>query len=281
MDQRASSFAITLVAAAGLIAGSSIASASDAMPAAQQTELVHKYCAVCHNDAHLNGGMSLEHFDSAHADPTITAMLMSKLTNLSLEKVVEAQTDPTAAALLVKSMQKGAMGAAGLPVPDRATQDALVGALAAEAAGAKEWTVQRTGTLMAASILKEVPSTAGEGAADMYRLSITCDSGTHDGEMIVAFGPGSPGKGRIMAAAVDGGAASTYDLFEIEKKMFRGATGKSGTGAVRLAPVLPGRALTISNVFPDEAVEFSFVGLPQSVRREFAACFTPSEASAY
>ena len=83
------------------------------MPPAQQTGLILKYCAVCHSDAHLNGGMSLEHFDAAHADPTIAAMLMSKLTNLSIEKVMEAQTDPTAASLVVKFMKNGAMGAAG------------------------------------------------------------------------------------------------------------------------------------------------------------------------
>jgi hypothetical protein len=274
VKKRAGSLAIALlIACAGLIA--------DTMPSAQQTELIQKYCAVCHNDAHLNGGMSLQHFDAAHPDPTIAAMLMSKLTSLSVEKVLEASTDPTAAALVVKSMKNGAMGAAGLPVPDRATQDALVAALAIEAAGAREWTGQRTGTLTSASILKEMPSTAFEGTEDMYRLSLTCDSATHDGEMIVAFGPGSPGKGTILAAAVDGGAATTYDLFEIEKTMFHGATGKSGTGAVRLAPVLPQRTLTISNVFANETVEFSFDGLAQTARRELAACLTPNARSTY
>jgi hypothetical protein len=274
VKKRAGSLAIALLmTCAGLIA--------DTMPAAQQTGLIQKYCAVCHNDAHLNGGMSLQHFDAAHPDPSIAGMLMSKLTSLSIEKVLEAQTDPTAAALVVKSMQKGAMGAAGLPVPGRAIQDALVAALAAQAAGATEWTIQRAGTLTMASILKEMPSTAFEGTEDMYRLSLTCDSGTHDGEMILAFGPGSPDKGRVLAATVDGGATTTFDLFEIEKTMFHGATGKSGTGAVRLAPVLPLRTLTISNVFANETVEFSFDGLAQTARRELTACFTPSARSAY
>jgi hypothetical protein len=260
------------------IASSTTAVAAEAMPAAEQTALIKKYCAVCHNDAHVNGGMSLEHFDAAHAAPSLSAMLMSKMTNLSIEKVLEAQSDPAAAALVVKSMRTGAMGAAGLPVPDRATQDALVGALARESAGAKEWTLERAGSMATASILKELPSTAGEGAADLYRLSITCDSGTHQGEMIVAFGPGS---GKTLTAAVDAGAAMNYDLHEIETNMFRGATGKSGTGAVRLPPVLPERTLVISHVFGEEAVEFSFDGLAQQARQDLAKCFARGERSAY
>jgi hypothetical protein len=49
------------------------------MPATQQNALVREHCAVCHNDAHLNGGLSLEHFDAAHPDLGIAGMLVSKL----------------------------------------------------------------------------------------------------------------------------------------------------------------------------------------------------------
>src|SRR5580692_2833321 len=62
-----------------------------AMPAAQQNALIQKYCAVCHTDASMNGGISLQHFDAAHADPGEAAMMAGKL-------------------------KGGAMGASGQPV---------------------------------------------------------------------------------------------------------------------------------------------------------------------
>src|SRR5580692_11718733 len=62
-----------------------------AMPAAQQNALIQKYCAVCHTDASMNGGISLQHFDAAHAVPGEAAMMAGKL-------------------------KGGAMGASGQPV---------------------------------------------------------------------------------------------------------------------------------------------------------------------
>src|SRR4051812_20549149 len=94
--------------------------AADPMPASEQTALVHKYCAVCHTDAAANGGLSLQHFDAAHAAPSLSAMLLSKMTH-------------------------GAMGAAGMGIPDKPTIDALIQATAANAVGATEWYVQRSG----------------------------------------------------------------------------------------------------------------------------------------
>src|SRR5690242_16431568 len=89
-----------------------------AMPPAEQNALVKKYCAVCHTDAAMNGGLSLQHYDAAKRDPTLAAMILSKLNN-------------------------GAMGAAGNGVPDRAAQVAWLESTKEQAAGATEWFVSR------------------------------------------------------------------------------------------------------------------------------------------
>jgi hypothetical protein len=272
------------------------ATASEAMPAAQQSALVQKYCAVCHNDAHLNGGLSLEHFDAADADPGVAAMLVSKLTNgVALQTIHVARTDPAAAALLAGNLKTGAMGAAGIPVPDRETQEAWVNALAGEAAGASGWTVNRTQDpatrtpVVTASMAQEVSSATKAGEADTYRLTLTCRTDSHEGEMLLAWAAGVPKEGHAISAAVDGRAPVTYHVLN-EKAMFIGAVGTSGTGAAILSATkesagapkiglpLPERTLTISNVFPDETVMFPFDGLPQTARQALVKCFPGSDA---
>jgi cytochrome c551/c552 len=104
--------AVTVLVAmmAGCLATS--AQAAELMPPAQQNALVQKYCAVCHTDAVKNGGLSLEHFDAAHAAPSLTAMLLSKVTGgVSLKIVSQADTNADAAELVNRKMKSGAMGA--------------------------------------------------------------------------------------------------------------------------------------------------------------------------
>ena len=64
-----------------------MAVAGEPMPAAQQTALVLKYCAVCHSDAVRNGGLTLQHFDAAQAAPSLAAMLVSKLQTARLARL--------------------------------------------------------------------------------------------------------------------------------------------------------------------------------------------------
>jgi ubiquinone biosynthesis protein Coq4 len=74
------------------------AQAANVMPTAQQNALVDKYCAVCHTDVADNGGLSLEHFDAAHAAPSLMAMLLSKITQgASLETVRKVPSNAEAA----------------------------------------------------------------------------------------------------------------------------------------------------------------------------------------
>src|SRR5262249_49452564 len=52
---------------------------AELMPVVQQNALVQKYCAVCHDDVHRNGGLSLQHFEASNVDPSLAAMMVSKL----------------------------------------------------------------------------------------------------------------------------------------------------------------------------------------------------------
>src|SRR5437667_12302029 len=131
-----------ILVALGVGSLATAAPAADLMPPAQQNALVQKYCAVCHTDTAKNGGLSLEHFDAAQAPPSLTAMLLSKLTGGGLLKTArEADSNASAAAFVDKKMRSGAMGAAGIPIPDKATIDALIHAFSVASAGAMDCTV--------------------------------------------------------------------------------------------------------------------------------------------
>jgi hypothetical protein len=269
------------------------APAAELMPA-QQNALVQKYCAVCHTDAANNGGLSLEHFDAAQASPSLIAMLLSKLTGgVSLKMVREVRTNASAAALVDRKMGSGAMGAAGIPIPDKATIDALIHAFAVQSAGATEWTVERSkdGTANApgltVSILREMPSAMNAGGAEVYRLIASCNQATQQGFVQLAWSP-VPGKG-TLAASVDGKAAVEYQVDGSEKMGNGSGVLLHGRAALVLAETklggsrarlpFPAQSLTISHLFPGETVTFPFANLPEAARREFNACFPIADSS--
>jgi hypothetical protein len=223
-----------------------LAVATDLMPAAQQNALVQKYCAVCHTDAARNGGLTLEHFDAASLDPSLAAMLASKLRN-------------------------GALGASGLPVPDKATGGALLNALTAEAAGAHEWTVTHSQGVVTAGIVRDLPGLRSSGEPALYRLALTCSPETRQGGMQLSWSPVS--KTGTLTASIDGKATLTYQV-EGEEKMGNGTPGLMGPAAITLREIaLPLRTLTFSNLFPGETVVFPFEGLPAQARQTLSACF--------
>jgi hypothetical protein len=141
--------------------------------------------------------------------------------------------------------------------------------------------------MLTASILREMPSPKNISQADMYRLTLTCDAGTHEAGMQLTWAPGVPEAGSVMSAVVDGNAPVTYKV-EGSEKMFHGATGMSGTGAVllyaakenagipKLVKPLPEQTLTVSGLFADETVVFPFGGLTPAVRQALSACFSGS-----
>jgi hypothetical protein len=237
-----------------------------AMPVAEQNALVQKYCAVCHDDAHRNGGLSLQHFDASTVEPSLAAMMVSKL-------------------------KTGAIGAAGIPQPDRATQDALLSALSAKSVGAQEWRLMRTQDpatrtpLLTASVLRQAPS-----SEELYRLQLTCRPDIREGEMQLTWSPNAADTTRVMSVAVDTNKVLTYTVGGLEK-MGNGSRKPDGTeitsgsaavilyathaksGAATLSMPLPTGTLTINNVFLGETVVFPFDQLTSAMRKELSLCF--------
>jgi len=237
-----------------------------AMPVAEQNVLVQKYCAGCHDDAHRNGGLSLQHFDASQVEPSLAAMMVSKL-------------------------KSGAMGAAGLGLPDTSTQDGFLNALTAKSAGASEWILTRTqdpatqAPILTASIVRELPSTANPQNAELYRLKLTCRTDTREAEMQLTWAPQPANSARTMSVAADGREPITYTVEGRERmgngaKLGDGTDVTTGPAAANLSVTpLPARALIISQLFPDEMVVFPFDRLTQTMRQELSTCFTRSAVS--
>lgn len=224
-----------------------------AMPPAEQNALVKQYCAVCHTDVAKNGGLSLEHYDAAHRNPALAAMMLSKLNN-------------------------GAMGAAGNGVPDNAAQRAWLESTKEQAAGAKNWFVSREDGVVSASIVREVPPRRPDSTdAPVYRLIILCNPSTASGEMQLTWSP-QPQTGRAMTASVDGNAPVEYKI-EGRESMGNGGTAQTGHASVVLSGgnsakfALANQSLTIRDLFPREIVEFPLADLDQKARSELRTCF--------
>jgi len=262
-----------------------------AEPAAldQQNGFVKTHCAVCHNDRANNGGLSLEGFDAAVAPPSLAAMMLNKMTSgTALATVHAASHGEAAAAALDKGVKNGAMGAAGIGVPDKNTQDGLVAAFAAQANGAEKWTIARTtlratgAEVITASVVRELISAPAAGRplteAEMYRLVLSCNTGTREGAMQLAWSP-VPKRG-TLSVAMDGKPAVDY-MVDGTERMGNGTTATSGPAAFVIARFggsgskieLPKRTLAASGLFAGETVSFPFDELAKPAREALSGCF--------
>ena len=239
---------------------------------------MQKYCGSCHSDALMYGGLSVQHFDAARPDPTLTAMLLSKITNGHTPKAVSAADS----AEVLKMMKASAMGAAGQGVPDEESQVMFSRALALQSEGAYEWNIgwENTGAsveerTLVASILREKPSVKYQGVTDSYRLIVRCRASTREGEMKVAWANAPAGEGQMMSVAVDGAEVLHH---KVEGGRVQG-NGNNGPGATVLKIPLPTQSLTVSNLFGDGNVVFPFSAMSQATRRDLAVCFPTDEAA--
>ena len=259
--------------------------AAEAIPVAEQNALVQRHCAVCHTDKARNGGLSLQHFDAANAPASLIAMMVSKLTQgLSIATVQAAPADTQAAALVEQRVVGGAMFAAGIKVPIP-TIAAFTTSLAARAIEPTKWHLRwtrhpgATSTVALVSTLRELPVMREGAVVPAYRLVLTCDAASREGEMQLAWSP-SAKRGTLLVAA-DGKAPSTYTVDGTEK-MGDGGSGTTGPAAHTLVQTKPGsqataalpaRTLSVSGLFPSETVEFSFDDMPAAMRQSLTPCF--------
>jgi hypothetical protein len=208
----------------------------------QQNALIQKHCAVCHTDAHPNGGLSLQHFDVSHADPGVAAMVRSKVLD-------------------------GAFRAAGIPGPTQADEAAIAEALDVASKGADQWQVNPNG----ASIVRAAASKAHPSRPSLYRLTVGCNARTKNVEMQLDWAPDVPANGQQLVATVDTNLRA-FVTVEGQEKMGNGNGATSGPGSIKLVLPTPRSALTISDLFWNETVEFSFRDLPAKARQTLAGC---------
>jgi hypothetical protein len=248
--------------------------AGEPMPSAQQSALVKKYRTVCHTDAVKNGGLTLERFDAAHAAPSLTAIMLSKLTSgVTIETAQRAASNAEAAAFVSQKRKAGAMNAAGIPQPDNATIDALIHAFAMRSRSATEWNVERPkASELTASTLREVPSAKNANEAEVYRLIATCNATTRQGELQLTWSP-VPQSGSLNAS-VDRKAPVKFQVRGSEKMGNGNGHILHGLAAVHLQGLpIPADSLTITDLFPGETVVFSFATLPGDARHDLNVCF--------
>ena len=226
---------------------------AEMMPPGQQTTLVQNYCAVCHTDAAKNGGLSLQHYNAASPDPALAAMLLSKLNG-------------------------GAMGAAGLKIPDNATRAAWIAATVEQARASQSWTVVRgdaagaAKSVITASIVRDVAPRIPNAGMPLYRLTIACNVDTRRGDIQLTWSP-QPQIDRTFLVATDGGAGRPHKLEGREEKMGNGQGGATGLATAVLHVPLPAKSLTVSDLFPGEAVVFPLGDLDRSTKQQLASCF--------
>ena len=107
--------------------------------------------------------------------------------------------------------------------------------------------------------------------APVYRLTMSCDTASHQGEMQMSWSP-DPQTNRTFTVSADG-ATPVPQRVEGEEKMGNGTAGASGRASAKLNAPLAEKTFTVSDLFPGEQVDFPIGELDGAGRRELAGCF--------
>jgi len=266
-----------MLTALSLMLAASPAFADGTLTAETQNNLQTLYCVACHDTRQMQGGLDLSSFDSAKPDAAIAYMMASKL-------------------------RSGAIGAAGIPIPDEATNDAWLAALVEQGKTMTEethgWTFSlgsdpaKHKPLVIASTTQEVPST--EGGTRVYQLTLTCHmDDTRGANMELAVfhkdGPQSPAEvsaitlfrfSGAMSYEIDGKAKEGF-FYPWQDNRFYASLKKvtyADLGVPQFPVALPERSLAIHDLFPGETVAFSFDGWSKTVRGIMSVCFSGGAA---
>jgi hypothetical protein len=123
-------------------------------------------------------------------------------------------------------------------------------------------------------MVQEVASKADPEQPEVYRLKLSCPTGTRQAEIQLSWAPRpAPSSGQILSSTVDGKATAKHSV-EGKEKMGNGSDGTTGPAALMLPMArLPDESLTISGLFANETVVFPFNKLTPAMRQELSLCF--------
>jgi hypothetical protein len=146
-----------------------------------------------------------------------------------------------------------------------------------QAAGAENWTVIRAerpasnGSILSASLVREVQLRKASKDAPLYRLNMTCDETSRQGEIQLTWSP-EPQTNRTFWVSVDGKTGLAHRLAG-QEKMGNGTAGTSGRASAILLTPLPTKSISITDLFERETVVFPVDALDRRAWQVLAACF--------
>lgn len=254
---------------------------------AEQNAMMKDYCVICHLDSSMNGGLSLEHFDAATVSPPLAAILANKFTmGVPLENLLEPELDPEVIEEIELGKRFGApsvMGVAGLPLPSDGEINGFIMAMAQRTEGAERWHVNVDEETISADIVRitSFPAREDQRPRDiMFRLVLTCDLASDEGEMLLTWSP-QPANGSLEVV-VDNDLPVEFIIDE-QEPMANGDEGTSAPSSVVLVGLgkkdeypdisPPRNRLRLKSPLLSEQIEFSFADLWESEPDQLNACF--------
>lgn len=274
----------------GFFAFSSVSAAEVSFPVTdiptdQQSEMMAKYCVICHMDEVNNGGLSLEHFDASLVSPALAAILVSKFTTgVPLSEILKPEMTLATVQAIEEGKKQGApsvMGLAGLPLPTEGEVNGFILAMASRTQRANQWHVSRDGDVINADIALVTPlPERWQGRELIYRLALSCDVTSGEGSNIISWSP-IPVNG-TLEVIVDDGEIKKF-ILDQQESMANGSPGISSPSSVVLSGMgksdkhptlgMPKNKLQIKGPLLTGQVEFTFNTLSQEDREKLALCF--------